>query len=358
MPKDQAGLGILDLDTQNKSLLGKWLFKLVNEDGLWQRLLRNKYLRDKTLTQLEKKPGDSHFWSGLMGIKDQFLNLGSFILKNGTQIRFWEDIWLDGVSLKYQYPSLFNIVRKKHATIADVLGSNPLNENLVARLLNVDFEEGNDVFKWHLHKSGNFSVRSMYMHFINTGIRVSMEIWRTRLPLKIKIFLWYLKKEVILTKDNLSRHNWQGDKSCCFCYRTETIQHLFLDCKYASWVKQGGLEHESLLLTGAAGVLWALWLSRNDTVLFRGTYWLQLWAKLQRSEECEYGLLQACRKLETVAMQLFSSFGMRPNEVAFGAQPFWNGAHRCVVTNLNKSQVRMLPEISLQRPGKSVASQI
>ncbi|WVZ91551.1 hypothetical protein U9M48_037704 [Paspalum notatum var. saurae] len=44
-------------------------------------------------------------------------------------------------------------------------------------------------------------------------------------------------------------------------------------------------------------------------VLFRGTYWLRLWAKLQRSEECKHGLLQACRKLETVAMQLFSSFG-------------------------------------------------
>ncbi|WVZ90591.1 hypothetical protein U9M48_036878 [Paspalum notatum var. saurae] len=59
MPKYQGGLGILDLDTQNKCLLGKWLFKLTNEDGLWQRLLRNKYLRNKILTQLEKKPGDS-----------------------------------------------------------------------------------------------------------------------------------------------------------------------------------------------------------------------------------------------------------------------------------------------------------
>lgn len=39
-------------------LLGKWLWKLENEDGLWQLLLRKKYLG---LSQAGSKPGDSHF---------------------------------------------------------------------------------------------------------------------------------------------------------------------------------------------------------------------------------------------------------------------------------------------------------
>jgi hypothetical protein len=43
-PKDQGGLGIIDLEIQNKCLLSKWLFKLLNEDGMWQSLIRNKYL--------------------------------------------------------------------------------------------------------------------------------------------------------------------------------------------------------------------------------------------------------------------------------------------------------------------------
>jgi hypothetical protein len=29
-----GGLGIIDLDVQNKCLLSKWLFKLINEEGL------------------------------------------------------------------------------------------------------------------------------------------------------------------------------------------------------------------------------------------------------------------------------------------------------------------------------------
>ena len=90
-PKEQGGLGIQDLDVQNKCLLSKWLFKLINEDGVWQRLLRNKYLGTKTIAQVEKKPCDSHFWSGLMKIKTLFLSFGNFEVQSGSQIRFWED---------------------------------------------------------------------------------------------------------------------------------------------------------------------------------------------------------------------------------------------------------------------------
>jgi hypothetical protein len=31
----------------------------------------------------------------------------------------------------------------------------------------------------------------------------------------------------VLTKDNLAKRNWQGNKRCCFCANDETIQHLF-----------------------------------------------------------------------------------------------------------------------------------
>ena len=37
-PKDQGGLGIHDLNVKNSALLGKWLFKLLTEDGIWQVL--------------------------------------------------------------------------------------------------------------------------------------------------------------------------------------------------------------------------------------------------------------------------------------------------------------------------------
>ena len=50
-PKDQGGLGIRDLDIQNKSLLSKWIYRLLPIVGTWQQLARNKYLNVKTLYQ-------------------------------------------------------------------------------------------------------------------------------------------------------------------------------------------------------------------------------------------------------------------------------------------------------------------
>ena len=83
-------MGIQNLDLQNKCLLSKWLYKLGNEDGMWQELLRNKYLKNKTLSQVNNKAGDSHFLMGLMAVKDQFLNLVRLNLRDGSQIRFWK----------------------------------------------------------------------------------------------------------------------------------------------------------------------------------------------------------------------------------------------------------------------------
>ena len=50
--KGQGGLSIMNLEIQNVSLLSKWLYKLVNEDGICQELLRKKYLKNKTIGEV------------------------------------------------------------------------------------------------------------------------------------------------------------------------------------------------------------------------------------------------------------------------------------------------------------------
>jgi hypothetical protein len=115
------------LELKNKSLLSKWLFKLLNEDGMWQELLHKKYLRSKTLSQVSASPTDSPFWKGLMNVKEEFFSRGSFVVGNGRNTRFWEDIWLGDKSLADEYSSLYNIANHKNVTVENVLVSNPLN---------------------------------------------------------------------------------------------------------------------------------------------------------------------------------------------------------------------------------------
>ena len=51
--------------------------------------------------------------------------------------------------------------------------------------------------------------------------------------MRIKIFMRFVHKQVILTKDNLLNRGWVGSSRCCFCDHDETIQHLFIDCPLA-----------------------------------------------------------------------------------------------------------------------------
>jgi hypothetical protein len=235
------------LDIQNKCLLSKWIIKLLYEEGLWQQILKRKYLKNKTLSQVEKKKGDSHFWSSLMQVKRLVLERSRFKIQNGTQTRFWEDLWIGTEPLMTKYLSLYNIVRKKNATMAQVLSTTPLNISfrralvgdnwakwlqLVGSILNVHLGEQTDTFMWT--KSESFSVKAMCNDLVvGNAPRLNLVTWKAKVPLKIKIFIWYLWKGVILTKDNLAKRQRKGCTRCCFCSEQETIQHLFFDCPMA-----------------------------------------------------------------------------------------------------------------------------
>ena len=210
-PKDQGGLGIEDLESKNKSLLCKWLFKLMSEDGVWHELIHNKYLHSKSLSQIKVQPSDSPFWKGLMKVKDDFFVRGSFNIGNGESIRFWEDTWLGDKPLSCQYPSLYNIVHRKEVSVASVLRNAPPPNisfrraltgdrwdkwlHLVNRLMVIQLTADPDTFSWGLTTSGKFTVKSMYLDYLSDHTRfLRKHIWKMKVPLKIKIFMWFLMR--------------------------------------------------------------------------------------------------------------------------------------------------------------------
>jgi hypothetical protein len=60
-PKDQGGLGVVNFELQNKCLISKWLFSLINSEGVWKQLIKNKYLSSKTITQVTRTLGIPNF---------------------------------------------------------------------------------------------------------------------------------------------------------------------------------------------------------------------------------------------------------------------------------------------------------
>lgn len=78
-PRETGGLGILDLEFMNIALLGKWIWNLENTDGLWQQMIRQKYLSKNILAATELRSGASHFWQGIMEDLEDRMN-GTFFL--------------------------------------------------------------------------------------------------------------------------------------------------------------------------------------------------------------------------------------------------------------------------------------
>ena len=68
----------------------------------------------------------------------------------------------------------------------------------------------------------------MYRVLIQSVVPVdsNKKIWKMKIPLKTKVFAWYLRRGVILTKDNLAKRKWHGSKSV-FSVLTMSLLNTF-----------------------------------------------------------------------------------------------------------------------------------
>jgi hypothetical protein len=106
--------------------------------------------------------------------------------------------------------------------------------HLCQRLMTVTVSVESDKFIWKLTDLGVFSGKSMYLDLMNGHtIFLRKYLWKLKIPLKIKIFMWFLSNKVLLTEDNLAKRKWNRCQKCCFCDSAETVNHLFIDCPFA-----------------------------------------------------------------------------------------------------------------------------
>ena len=348
-PKDQGGLGVLDLEVMNIALLAKWLWKLFNEKGMWQTLLQNKYLRNTTFGQCSSKNGDSHFWQGLMEIKPLFLSCCKFKIGNGAKTRFWEDNWFSDTCFVVQFPRLYAVSNNQNITIQKVFCDGINSLNFRRNLVGIKLEEWNklknccetmilteedDTLVWMLSSSKQYTVKSFYSAMHNVGKVPYRFMWKVKIPLRIKIFIWLMLKKSILTRDVLRRRGGVCDKNCLFCGQEESINHLFFSCPLAryvwncvsvatglkchfsdarfcltSWLNGFSDKLRKQIMVGVAAVIWTLWKTRNLACFERKwpseplevvrtvCFWIDWWANMQVSEDAKLDLHMGAKLL-------------------------------------------------------------
>jgi hypothetical protein len=165
-----------------------------------------------------------------------------------------------------------------------------------------------------------------------------------KIPLKIKIFMWFLSNKVLLTKDNLAKRQWNGCTKCVFCGEQETVEHLFLSCPFAkliwrtvnftnnlppptnitnmfgNWLNGVDKQSKVLIRIGVSALCWSIWRCRNDIifnnkknfnflqVIFSMVHWIQLWALLSPPEQRDV-MASGCTRLQMVAQDILCRAG-------------------------------------------------
>jgi len=119
--KKQGGLGIKNIRKMNISLLCKWWWKLEAKNGLWQQIVRQKYLSSDNVGSVKHRLDDSPMWSDLLKVKSIYLKGRSMLVKNGKATSFWLDTWIHNKPLCLMYPVLFDMCLDKQISVQHFL---------------------------------------------------------------------------------------------------------------------------------------------------------------------------------------------------------------------------------------------
>ena len=86
--KKKGGLGVKDIYNMNISLLCKWWWRLESEDGLWQDIIKAKYLKGRPISSVKHRLDDFPIWSDLLKIRMVYLKGRQIHTRNGKKNSF------------------------------------------------------------------------------------------------------------------------------------------------------------------------------------------------------------------------------------------------------------------------------
>jgi hypothetical protein len=112
--KEDGGLGIINLRTQNTALLLKFLHKFYNKLDLpWVSLTWSCLYRNGSPPHGRSGVG-SFWWRDIMSLFTNYFMIASCLVQKGDTKAFWKDSW-DLSVLKMEIPTTFFLLQKENS---------------------------------------------------------------------------------------------------------------------------------------------------------------------------------------------------------------------------------------------------
>jgi len=245
------------------ALLGKWIWRLGSKKGgLWKEVIESKYDGWRSLREDKSSYTESLWWRDLIGVWRMeewgryFEGCLEWIISNGNNILFRDDVWLGSEALKSRFPRLLYLSISNEACL-DSFGewtSNSWNWALKWRRGLFDWEKdqefqlmqklqssrlvlGKEVnWVWKDEADSGYSICSAYSILKKSCISKSSSLFEDFWNIKALPFaLFRFLGNSIASKVNLVRRGVIVDcSSCCLCRdEVETTRHLFFECIYS-----------------------------------------------------------------------------------------------------------------------------
>lgn len=300
----EGGLGMKNIETQNLSLLMKFVHKLHTEtDTVWVKWFKQRYyLGDSTpssIVRYASKP-----WKDIMDLMEMYRAMTIVTVGNGQNTSFWFDSWLGNRPLSIIFPALFSHITNKEVAVSECFqqgGWIVHMRNLTSTQAELELSELQDMLhdvqltgdddkrRMRFGQQKDFCTKSCYeaLNFGGTLSPFNQQIWNSLAPRSNKIFMWLSCLDRIFTMDRLWRKGMAASGLCPFgCNEVETIGHLLLTCNKSTaiWSKFG-IHHSGTDVQGAIqrpshavanikeewgtifiAICWNIWLSRNRKV--------------------------------------------------------------------------------------------
>jgi hypothetical protein len=305
-PKDQGGLGVVNLSTQNRCLLMKHLHKFYNKANLpWVKLLWEVYYVNALPPA--KSRDISFWWRDCLKSLADYKGLAKCSIGIGSSIMLWTDSWSD-VSLNLQFSHLYSFTVNESISLHQMKSLEHLSDLFHLPLSNEEFAQfqvlqdvilnipdSADPDSWEVFGNNtSFKVSKAYKHFVGQHLvcPIIKKLWKTCCQSKHKVFFWLLLQDRLNTRQLLQRKSFfLPDYSCAMCgsLQLESRTHLFFECPFAlmcwQYICPGWLipvdsrqqpYHEEIISSLLATIgqnfsldivilgCWSIWRVRND----------------------------------------------------------------------------------------------
>nr|GEX54670.1 RNA-directed DNA polymerase, eukaryota [Tanacetum cinerariifolium] len=258
--KKNGGLRVLSFHALNRTLLLKWVWCFLSQDGsLWYCVIQALYGASFELHPVNQ----SSIWCSILREMQVLISKGFDFVSHckkhdgdGHNIRFWYDFWVFDQPLRVRFPRLFALETDKESTVASKFGSSSKDASFRRSVRDgVELQQWDDLNsvsgyvtlsaskdRWICDLNGDdvFRVKEVRTNLDNIFLPSAADAmrWVKYISIKINVFDWRARLDRHPTRSNLVRRGVVFDSSLCpLCGLVpEDIHHVLFRCDTAKLV--------------------------------------------------------------------------------------------------------------------------